>query len=84
MCLIVPNACIERCAYPELNGDESSIFCVSLQVAQNLATTFLRTTCRNLRAGYPLQYATWRPSETAMKLKTRKIRTSRMDSNKCE
>jgi hypothetical protein len=24
-----------------LNGDESSIFCVSLQVAQNLATTFL-------------------------------------------
>jgi hypothetical protein len=25
-----------------LNGDESSIFCVSLQVAQKLATTFLR------------------------------------------
>jgi len=36
------NARIERCAYPVLNGDESSIFCVSLQVAQNLATTFLR------------------------------------------
>jgi hypothetical protein len=27
------NARIERCAYPELNGDESSIFCVSNQVA---------------------------------------------------
>jgi hypothetical protein len=36
------NARIERCAYPVLNGDESSIFCVSLQVAQKLATTFLR------------------------------------------
>jgi len=49
------NAYIERCAYPVLNGDESSIFCVSLQVAQNLATTFLRTTSRNLRAGQPLK-----------------------------
>ena len=39
---ITPNARIERCAYPVLNDDESSIFCVSLQVAQNLATTFLR------------------------------------------
>jgi len=38
----VSNARIERCAYPELNGDESSIFCVSLQVALTLATTFLR------------------------------------------
>jgi len=28
------NAHIESCAYPELNGDESSIFCVSLQVAE--------------------------------------------------
>jgi len=37
-----PNARIERCAYPELNGDEISIFCVSNQVEQNLATTFLR------------------------------------------
>jgi hypothetical protein len=36
------NARIERCAYPVLNGDESSIFCVSNQVAENLATTFLR------------------------------------------
>jgi hypothetical protein len=36
------NARIERCAYPVLNSDESSIFCVSLQVAQKLATTFLR------------------------------------------
>jgi len=36
------NACIGRCAYPVFNSDESSIFCVSLQVAQNLATTFLR------------------------------------------
>jgi|GEM_PF-5069881 len=35
------NARIERCAYPELNGDESSIFCVSNQVALPLATTFL-------------------------------------------
>jgi len=40
--LIHDNARIERCAYPVLNGDESSIFCVSLQVAQRLATTFLR------------------------------------------
>jgi hypothetical protein len=39
---MIANARIERCAYPVLNGDESSIFCVSLQVAQNLATTFLR------------------------------------------
>jgi hypothetical protein len=38
----VSNARIERCAYPVLKGDESSIFCVSLQVAENLATTFLR------------------------------------------
>ena len=36
------NARIGRCAYPVLNGDESSIFCVSLQVAPNLATSFLR------------------------------------------
>jgi hypothetical protein len=36
------NARIERCAYPELNGDKISIFCVSLQVALPLATTFLR------------------------------------------
>jgi len=36
------NARIERCAYPVLNGDESSIFCVSNQVALPLATTFLR------------------------------------------
>jgi len=35
------NARIERCAYPVLNGDESSIFCVSNQVALSLATTFL-------------------------------------------
>jgi hypothetical protein len=40
--LMACNARIERCAYPMLNGDESSIFCVSNQVAQNLATTFLR------------------------------------------
>jgi hypothetical protein len=39
---IAYNARIECCAYPVLNSDESSIFCVSLQVAQNLATTFLR------------------------------------------
>ncbi len=38
---IVANARIERCACPVLNGDESSILCVSLQVAQNLARTFL-------------------------------------------
>jgi len=37
-----PNACIGRCAYPVLNDDESSIFCVSFQVALTLATTFLR------------------------------------------
>ena len=36
------NASIGRCAYPVLNGDESSIFCVSNQVAERLATTFLR------------------------------------------
>jgi len=35
------NARIGRCPYPVLKGDESSIFCVSLQVTQNLATTFL-------------------------------------------
>jgi hypothetical protein len=39
--LVVANARIERCAYPVLNGDESSIFCVSNQVALPLATTFL-------------------------------------------
>jgi hypothetical protein len=36
------NARIECCAYPVLNGDESSIFCISFQVAERLATTFLR------------------------------------------
>jgi len=36
------NARIVRCAYPVLKGDESSVFCVSNQVAQTLATTFLR------------------------------------------
>ena len=39
------SACVQRPyrtrAYPELNGDESSIFCVSNQVALSLATTFL-------------------------------------------
>jgi len=35
------NACIGRCAYPVLNGDESSIFCVSPQVTEELATAFL-------------------------------------------
>jgi len=47
------NARIERCAYPMLNGDESSIFCVSFQAAENLATTFLHATSRNLPAGQP-------------------------------
>jgi hypothetical protein len=63
----VPNARIERCAYPELNGDESSIFCVSLQVAENLATTFLRHYLPE-PAGKPQQLALGRPSEAAMKL----------------
>ena len=49
------NARIERCAYRELNGDESSIFCVSFQVAWPLATTFLLYDRRNLRAGHPQQ-----------------------------
>jgi hypothetical protein len=40
--MIAGNARIERCAYPVFNCDESSIFCVSNQVAQSLATTLLR------------------------------------------
>jgi hypothetical protein len=56
------NARIERCAYPVLNGDESSIFCVSFQVAQNLATTFLRDHLPEPAAGQPQQLATSRPT----------------------
>jgi hypothetical protein len=63
----VHNARIERCAYPELNGDESSIFCVSLQVAEKLATTFLHDH-QPEPAGQPQQLASTRPSEVAMKL----------------
>jgi len=40
--VVVDNACIGRCAYPVFNSNESSIFCVSNQVAETLATTFLR------------------------------------------
>jgi hypothetical protein len=50
--LIFANARKARCAYAMLNGDESTIFCVSLQVAEKLATTFLRTTSQNRLAGY--------------------------------